>query len=165
MWRYFVGAGAALLLGVAGMFLFGGSSAHGVKLPGAPAARAEAMTGSAAQLPAEAPSATARTREEKRFDRYDKDRNASITRDEYLANRRKAFTKLDVDGDGKLAFEEWALKATTKFAGADKDKSGTLTRTEFVATAPPIGKGKSRPQCVCAGPGPSATSTKEDDES
>jgi hypothetical protein len=165
MWRYFMGAGAALLLGLAGVFLFSGSAASGVKLPGAPAARAEAMTGAEAQLPAEAPSATARTREEKRFDRYDKDRNSSVTRDEYLASRRKAFAKLDVNGDGKLEFEEWALKTTTKFAGADKDKSGALTRMEFAATAPAIGKGKSRPQCVCAGPGPSAMSAKEDDES
>ncbi|MBC9031607.1 histidine kinase [Sphingomonas sp. JC676] len=165
MWRYFVGAGAALLLGLAGMFLFRGSASPGVKLPGAPAARAEAMMGSEAQLPAEAPSASARTREEKRFDRYDKDRNSSVTREEYLASRRKAFAKLDVNSDGKLEFEEWALKSTTKFVGADKDKSGALTRAEFVATAPAIGRGKTRPQCVCAGPGPSAAPAKEDDES
>jgi len=165
MWRYLVGAGAALLLGLAGVFLFSGSAAPpALKLPGAPAARAEAV-GSVSQLPAEAPSATARTREEKRFDRYDKDRNASVSREEYLASRRKAFAKLDINGDGKLEFEEWALKTTTKFAGADKDKSGALTRAEFVATAPAIGRGRTRPQCVCAGPGPSAAPAKEDDES
>jgi Ca2+-binding EF-hand superfamily protein len=162
MWRYFVGAGTVLLLGLAGMFLFGGSASPGLKLPGAPAARAEVMTGAGAQLPAEAPSATARTREEKRFDRYDRDRNGAVTSEEYLASRRKAFAKLDVNGDGKLAFEEWALKTTTKFAGADKDKSGSLTRTEFAGTAPPIGKGKTRPQCLCAGP--SAVAPAKDDE-
>jgi hypothetical protein len=163
MWRYFIGAGAVLLLGLAGMFLFRGSASPGLKLPGAPAARAEAMMDPGAQLPAEAPSATARTREEKRFDRYDKDRDAAVTREEYLASRRKAFAKLDVNGDGKLAFEEWALKATTKFAGADKDKSGVLTRTEFATTAPPPGKGRTRPQCLCAGPSAVAPAKDEDE--
>jgi hypothetical protein len=161
MWRYFVGAGAALLLGIAGMFLFSGSAAPGVKLPGAPAARAEAMLGGDVQLPGAAPSATAKTREQKRFDRYDKDRNDGITREEYLLSRRKAFAKLDANGDGKLGFDEWALKTTTKFADADKDKSGVLTRAEFVTTAPKPGKRAAA--CVCA---PAATApAKDDDES
>ncbi len=161
MWRYFVGAGAALLLGLAGMFLFRGSASPGVRLPSAPAARAEAMVSAETQLPDAAPSATTRSREQKRFDRYDKDRDDAVTREEYLASRRKAFAKLDVNGDGKLAFEEWALKTTTKFAGADKDKSGSLTRTEFATTAPPPGK-RAAPRCVCAAP---AAAAKENDES
>jgi hypothetical protein len=151
MWRYFVGAGAAMLLALAGMFLFRGSAAPEIKLAAAPAARA-ATAESEDPLPAEAPSATAKTREEKRFDRYDKDRNDAITRDEYLLSRRKAFAKLDINGDGRLAFDEWAVKTTTKFAGADGDKSGTLTRVEFTATAPK--RATAKPRCACPGPAP-----------
>lgn len=81
------------------------------------------------------PSAAPRTREQKRFDRYDKDRDAIITREEYLASRRKAFAKLDRDGDGRLSFDEWAARTTDKFAKADADKSGTLSAAEFATTA------------------------------
>ena len=146
MWRYLVGAGAMLLLGVAGMFLFRGSATSEPRLAAAPPAAA--MTASAdAPLPDEAPSATVRTREQKRFDRVDKDRNDTITREEYLATRRKAFARLDKNGDGRLDFEEWAVRTTTRFAGADKDKSATLTRAEFATTAV---KRRSKAACVCA---------------
>ncbi|WP_404339301.1 hypothetical protein AB2M62_08320 [Sphingomonas sp. MMS12-HWE2-04] len=107
-------------------------------------------------MPDAAPSASAKTREQKRFDRYDKDRNDAVSREEYLMSRRKAFAKLDTDRDGKLGFEEWALKTTTKFAEADKDKSATLTRAEFLATAP---KRAAKPRCSC---GPAAPAPKED---
>jgi Ca2+-binding EF-hand superfamily protein len=81
------------------------------------------------------PEASPKTREEKRFGRYDKDRNGAITRDEYLVSRRKAYAKLDGDGDGRLSFDEWATKTTTKFAGADRDKSGSMNAAEFATTA------------------------------
>jgi hypothetical protein len=147
MWRYFAGAGAAVLLMLAGMFLFRGSAAPEFKLPGAPAARAAAATAEE-PLPAEAPKASAKTREQKRFDRYDKDRNDAVTRAEYLLSRTKAFAKLDINHDGRLDFEEWAVKTTAKFAGADADKSGALSRTEFLATAPKVRDG-AKPRCVC----------------
>ena len=41
--------------------------------------------------------------------------------------RRKAFAKLDTNGNGTLSFEEWAVKTIDKFDGADKDRSGWLT--------------------------------------
>jgi hypothetical protein len=147
MWRYFVGVGAALVLGVAGLFLLRGSAASPVKLPAAPAAHVAAVAAEGA-LPEEAPSASAKTREQKRFDRYDKDRNDAVTRDEYLLSRRKAFAKFDTNGDGRLDFEEWAAKTTTRFARADTDKSGALTRTEFLTTAPKPRAG-AKPRCVC----------------
>jgi hypothetical protein len=151
MWRYFVGAGAALLLALAGFFLFRSPASSEPKLPALPPAAAVAE-GAAAEdpLPAEAPKASARTREQKRFDRYDKDRNDAITREEYLLSRRKAFGKLDVNGDGRLAFDEWAVKTVGKFGGADKDKSGVLTRAEFATTAPK--PRKSAPKCACPVP-------------
>lgn len=86
-------------------------------------------------LPDTVPEASPKTREEKRFGRYDKDRDGAITRDEYLVSRRKAYAKLDKDGDGRLSFEEWATKTTTKFAGADRDKSGSMSAAEFATTA------------------------------
>ena len=153
MWRYMVGGAGALLLAVAGMFLFRGSAAPEVKTPPPPV---EAVAGEAEELPAEAPRASDRTREQKRFDRLDKDRNDSVTRDEFLAARRKAFAKLDTNGDGKLSFEEAAVRTTTRFATADKDKSGALTRAEFVATAPKRRAAAPRCRCPQGGSGPPA---------
>jgi hypothetical protein len=94
-----------------------------------------ALAAIAEPLPASIPAASARTREERRFDRYDKDRNGAITREEYLAQRRKAYAKLDANGDGGLDFEEWAVRTTAKFGTADGDKSGAMSRTEFATTA------------------------------
>lgn len=148
MWRYLAMAGAAVLLAVAGIFLFRSPAVSALKLPAAPAARAAAVETEDAALPAEAPRASDRTREEKRFDRYDKDRNDAITREEYLLARRKAWAKLDANHDGKLDFEEWAAKTTTKFTVADADKSGALSRAEFVATKPKV-KAGAKPRCAC----------------
>ncbi|WP_137864774.1 MULTISPECIES: EF-hand domain-containing protein [unclassified Sphingomonas] len=145
MWRYLAGAGGTLLLVVAGLFLFRGSASTEARLPPVPKG---AIASEAEQdLPAEPPSAAAKTREQKRFDRLDKDKNDSIARDEFFALRRKLFAKLDTDRDGKLSFEEWSIKAVERFAGADKDKSGTLTRAEFATTAV---KRAAKPRCVCA---------------
>ncbi len=83
-------------------------------------------------------------REARRFDRYDKDRNAKITRDEYLANRKKSFAKLDLDHDGKLSFEEYSVKAVDKFTKADRDGDGILEPKEFATTAV-----KRRPRAPC----------------
>lgn len=145
MWRYFVGAGAAVLLAVAGMFLFQGSAAPERALPSAP--RSAAASADPPPLPDEAPRATERTREQKRFDRYDKDRNQQVAREEYLLSRRKAFARLDTNRDGQLGFDEWAAKTLGKFAAADRDKSGALDRPEFLATAPKARA--ARPKCAC----------------
>lgn len=92
------------------------------------------------------PEAAPKSREEKRFNRYDKDRNEAITRIEMMASRSKDFKKLDTDGNNLLSFEEWAIKTSDKFAGADADKNGRLTRDEFATTAP---KRKAKPECSC----------------
>ena len=133
MWRYLAGGMAALLLVAAGVLVFKSPARSDSPLPAAPAA----SSGQAEEdLPDTIPEATAKTREEKRFNRYDKDRNAQINRAEYLASRTKAFARLDTNGDGRLSFEEWAIKTTTKFAEADRDKSGAMTPAEFATTAP-----------------------------
>jgi hypothetical protein len=148
MWRYLAGAAAAMLLMSAGMLFFrSGSAAEVPVLPAAPVEFSEAPP-----LPDEAPRASAKSREEKRFDRYDKDRNDSITREEYLASRRKAFAKLDTNGDGRLSFEEWAVRTTTKFATADRDKSGTLNRAEFATTAVQRKAPARKAKCECPPP-------------
>lgn len=133
MWRYLGGGVATLAVVGAGWLLAGSSARPDPVLP--PQALAQQAAPLADPLPADAPEATARSREQKRFDRYDKDRDGAVTREEYLAARRKAYAKLDVDQDGRLSFDEWAVKATTKFAGADKDSTGAMTPAEFATTA------------------------------
>jgi hypothetical protein len=133
MWRFLAGGLSALLLVAAGLFLFrSGAKSDAARLAAPPPIQQGAAA--AEPLPNDVPEAPERTREQKRFDRYDKDRNGVITRDEYLAMRHKAFAKLDTNGDGKLSFDEWAIKSETKFATADADHSGTLTQAEFLTT-------------------------------
>ncbi len=133
MWRYLAGGLGTLVLVGAGLFLWGSRPDAPSPLPAASAASGTAAQTAEDDTPL--PEASAKTREQKRFDRYDKDRDGAITREEYLAARRKAYAKLDRDGDGKLSFDEWAVKATTKFATADRDKSGTMNAPEFATTA------------------------------
>jgi hypothetical protein len=152
MWRYFVGGVAALLMAAAGVFLFQ-SRATSEPLPPPPPAVQTGSDGTPASddaLPALAkiPRASDRTREQKRFDRYDKDRSDTITLAELMEPRRKAFAKLDRDRDGKLSFEEWAVRGITRFTDADADKSGMLSRAEFATTAPKR-KAKVAPKCDC----------------
>lgn len=133
LWRYAAGGGAGLAALLGGAMLWRAPSTPvNAGLPPRPAVAGQAA---AAELPDTLPEASARTREEKRFDRYDKDRDGQVTRDEYLAQRRKAFARLDTDGDGRLSFDEWAVKATTKFAAADRDHSNAMDRAEFATTA------------------------------
>ncbi|KHA63964.1 MULTISPECIES: EF-hand domain-containing protein [unclassified Sphingomonas] len=138
MWRYLTGGAALIALIGAAILGFGGKVRSGPVLAPQPTAQAQTKAqadGGTDPLPSMAPRATDATREQRRFQRYDKDRDGAVTRDEYLVARRKAYTKLDVDGDGRLSFDEWAVKATTKFAGADADKSGAMTAPEFATTA------------------------------
>jgi len=159
MWRYLAGAGAGALLVAAGMMLQAMRPTTAAPLAAMPVASAATAEGQVAD-PA-VPEATAKTREEKRFNRYDKDRNGAITRDEYLASRRKAYAKLDTNGDGTLSFDEWAVKAETKFATADADKSGTMNAAEFATTAV---KRKPRPKANCPEkPAPAAEEGRDEE--
>lgn len=144
MGRFLAGVASALLLVGAGLFWWTSGTRDEPVLSAfaPPLARAAA----ASAEPVRPPEAEERTREEKRFDRYDKDRDAAITADEYLATRRKAFAKLDANGDGRLGFEEWAKKTTDKFAKADSDRSAVLTRAEF-ATTKIVRASRPQPNC------------------
>lgn len=130
MGRFLAGVVSALLLAGAGLFFWQGMERGHAAIPEAPAAEPDYAL---ADIPT-APAATAKSKEEKRFNRYDKDKNGAVSPPEYLASRQKAYAKLDLNRDGVLQFNEYAAKTTQKFAKADGDKSGALTRAEFATT-------------------------------
>jgi hypothetical protein len=155
MWRFLAGVASALLLCGAGL-VWWTSGNQNTPLLSAIAPPLARSTDAAGDISAP-PEAEERTREQKRFDRYDKDRNELVSADEYLASRHKAFTKLDANGDGRLSFEEWGKKTTDKFATADADKSRALTRAEFATTK--VAR-KAAPKRNCPPPAPA----REEDE-
>jgi hypothetical protein len=143
MARFLAGCIAALLLVAAGVIWWQGRAPQQQALVAAapmpvdvpdlpPAGDANAM-GEAPPLP---PSATPRTREERRFDRYDRNRDNILTRNEMLGLRVRDFKELDTDGNNLLSFEEWSVRTASRFDGADANHDGKLTRTEFATTAP-----------------------------
>jgi hypothetical protein len=93
------------------------------------------------------PEASELTREEKRFFRYDRNRDRVITRTEMLSTRSDAFRKLDKDGNNLLTFEEWAVTTAQRFEQADSDGDDKLTPAEFRTTAPK--RKKRQPACKC----------------
>jgi hypothetical protein len=146
MARFLAGAAACFLL-LTGAFLFWQSrAAENPAVPKAPPARAASASLFDTSEPLEAPEASPKTREEKRFSRADKNKDGKIEEEELLGARRKAFAKLDTNGNGSLSFEEWATKTITKFQGADADHNGWLSAAEYATTAPPPPKHQ---RCSC----------------
>jgi hypothetical protein len=142
--RFLAGAFASFLMLTGAFLLWQGRAEDGPKLPPAPAkSPAPAMV---FQKPISAPEASPKSREEKRFDRSDKNKDGKIVLAELLRPRQKDYAKLDTNHDGKLSFEEWAHTTIDKFRGADADRNGLLTRTEYATTAPPPPK---KPRCSC----------------
>ncbi|TIX50123.1 hypothetical protein [Alteraurantiacibacter aquimixticola] len=82
------------------------------------------------------PESTELTREERRFYRYDRNRDRRITRNEMLSSRTDAFRRLDTDGNNLLTFEEWAVSTSDRFAEMDGDGNGWLSQSEFATSAP-----------------------------
>jgi hypothetical protein len=80
-----------------------------------------------------------------------------------LEPRRKAFAKLDVNHNGSLSFEEWAVRTITKFQTADKDRNGWLTPAEY-ATTKPVRK-HSRTSCSCRAPAPEPAPNEDNSDS
>jgi hypothetical protein len=142
--RFFAGAAACFLLMTGAFLIWQSRAAQAPGLPSAPAARsAGSLFGS--DEPLKAPEANPKTKQEKRFARYDKDKDGKVETDEYLAARRRNFDKLDVDHNGALSFQEYAVKGIEKFNAAGGRK-GWLSAAEFVATAPPPPKHRT---CSC----------------
>lgn len=87
------------------------------------------------------------SREQKRFFRYDLNRDQKVSRTEMLSTRTAGFRKLDKDGNNLLTFEEWAVTTVEKFDGADKDRNRELSPAEFATTAPK--KSAAKNPCHC----------------
>jgi hypothetical protein len=149
------GGAAALLLVAAGLFWWQGRAstqaapaaliapAPPAEIEGLPEGDPDAVGLAPPEMPAEA---SAKSREQRRFDRYDRNRDGAITRIEMMGSRTKAFKALDKDGDNLLSFEEWAVATSDRFGAADADKDGKLTRAEFAATAPKLA---AKAKCKC----------------
>lgn len=154
MGRIAIGGLAALLLVAAGLFWW--QSRAAIKPDGRPVPEILAAPvddslpegdanafGAAPPMPA---NASPQSREQRRFGRYDRNRDGVITRAEMLSSRTKAFRKLDTDGNNLLSFEEWAVATADRFGAADANKDGKLAPAEFAVTAPPV---KARAKCRC----------------
>ncbi|MGL5838973.1 MAG: hypothetical protein ACRCY3_10780 [Sphingorhabdus sp.] len=96
--------------------------------------------------PPEPPRASKLSREEVRFNRYDRNRDELVSRIEMMSSRTKDFKKLDKDGNNLLSFEEWAAATGDRFARADGNRDSLLTRVEFLSTRP---KQPPKPACRC----------------
>lgn len=154
MGRYLAGIAAGLLLTASALFWWQSRSqaaAEGQPKPMPVAAVVddslpegdENAFGAAPPMPA---SASPASREQRRFARYDRNRDGIITRQEMLSTRTKAFKALDKDGDNLLSFEEWAVATGERYAAADTNKDGKVTPPEFAATAPKV---KPKAACRC----------------
>lgn len=159
MWRYVGGGVAALVVVAACAILWSSLASSKMPIPEPSAVGSNPVAAALDNRPV--PEASERTREERRFARYDRDRNGAVGRDEYLLNRRKSYARLDTDGDGTLSFDEYAAKAVDKFKGADRDRTGSLNPAEFAATKPAR---KSPPRRNCPPPARSAPADAGDDD-
>ncbi|HEX2794110.1 MAG TPA: hypothetical protein VHN58_06730 [Croceicoccus sp.] len=151
--RVLLGAFGALVLVAIGLFMWQGRAieTQGLAPPEAPAPAVASPLPSAAADAASMrgpslPSAEKPSDEQRRFARYDINRDLIVTRNEMLSTRVAAFRKLDKDGNNLLTFEEWAVATVVKFEGADKDRDDRLTPAEFGTTRP---KTKPKPRCAC----------------
>ena len=139
--RIVLGALSALLLAAAGVFWWQGRAASriGAALPtlAAPVVE-ETLPGEtgAGMQGAAPPEVSEATKEQRRFDRIDRNRDSRITRTEALMPRVAMFRKLDRDGNNLLSFEEWAVTTTNRFTAADRNGDGILNRAEFATTKP-----------------------------
>ena len=153
--RIVLGAVAALLMAGAGLFWWQGRAAteRGADLPQAPLVSNEVDglpdASGAGQIGPTPPEVDEVTREQRRFDRLDRNRDSKIDRNEMLSPRVPAFRKLDKDGNNLLSFEEWSVRTSDRFRAADGDGNGALDRSEFARTKP---KRSARPKCDCAPP-------------
>lgn len=152
--RIVLGALAVLLLAASAVFWFTGREAveagapppdlagadDGADPDALPTADLSGMVGPAP------PEADEQSREERRFGRYDRNRDGSISREEMLSTRAKAFKKLDLDGNNLLTFEEWAVATSNRFKAGDRNGDGKLNPAEFAASAP---KPPKKPACRC----------------
>ncbi len=154
--RMILGAVSALLLAGAGMFWWQGqASVEASAPPPPPMAEFESSGLPLEELPGEdgeglqgaaLPGVNEASREEKRFNRLDRNRDNQVSRPEMLQPRVSAFRKLDADHNNLLSFEEWSVMTSNRFKKADANGDSLLTRPEFAATKPKEAK---KPACKC----------------
>lgn len=156
--RIVLGAVSALLLAASGLFWWQGRAATEAAAPPMPQPAGSEASGDAGEIEeipeedgaglrgARLPEVNETTREEKRFNRLDRNRDNLIARGEALAPRVAAFRKLDSDRNNLLSFEEWAVATSNRFKKADANGDAQLTRAEFAATKP---KPVKKPACKC----------------
>jgi hypothetical protein len=157
--RMILGAVSALLLAGAGLFWWQGQASVDANAPPPPPATGLEDDGATGlpleELPDEdgagmrgdaPPDAADPSREAKRFNRIDRNRDNLISRTEMLQPRVAAFRKLDTDHNNLLSFDEWSVATSNRFKKADGNGDGALTRGEFVATRP---KPSKKPACRC----------------
>ncbi|QFT77943.1 EF-hand domain-containing protein [Erythrobacter sp. THAF29] len=149
-----LGVFVGLLLAGVGMFWWQGRAQVEINAP--PPPEVEEVTFDPEELPITdpgemegpaPPEASELTREEKRFFRYDRNRDRKITRNEMLSSRSEGFRKLDTDGNNLLTFEEWAVTTATRFDAMDADGNAELTQSEFSTSAPKPSKKRTRCSC------------------
>lgn len=156
MKRFAAGAAGMMLMLTAGLFIWIGAEGQDIPIAAAPPPPPEPVEAESlpvAELDAEMigpapptpPKAYKASREEMRFNRYDRNRDEIVTRLEMMSSRTDSFRKLDKDGNNYLSFEEWAIATSDRFVGADANGNGQLTRTEFRRTRPK----RSAPRCKC----------------
>ena len=140
MLKFAAGAGAALFLVLSGFFIWQSVAQRdpGLTVPDyfTSEIALQDEEGGAEDSPAAPPAADSRSKEQRRFDRADKDKNGAVVLDELYLPRRRAVARLDRNGDSRLAFDEWAVRTSTRFAEADRNRDRQLTREEYATTAP-----------------------------
>jgi hypothetical protein len=154
MQRILIGGVAALFMAGGGLLVWQGMANQPslIPAPPPPAAISDKLPEAGADSPAfgppppTPPEAPTASREEVRFNRYDRNRDELVSRLEMMGSRTKAFKTLDTDGNNLLTFEEWAAATGQRFASADGNKDQLLTRKEFARTRP---KTPAKPGCRC----------------
>lgn len=152
MGRFLAGTMGALLLVAGGLFWWQGHAPNAATPAAAfappPPAAIEPLPEGDANAVGDAPpmpgEASPQSREQRRFARYDRNRDGVITRVEMMGSRTKAFKAMDKDNDNLLSFEEWAVATSDRFGAADGNGDGRLTPEEFAKTAP-----VRKPQAKC----------------
>ncbi|MEQ1687404.1 MAG: EF-hand domain-containing protein [Sphingopyxis sp.] len=150
--KFLIGGIAAALMLTGGVFLWQGISQTPdpavAALPPPDIGLPVADPNARGVPPPEPPHASAQSREQRRFARYDRNRDGTVTRIEMMSSRTQGFRRLDKDGNNLLSFEEWAAATGERFAGADRDRSGGLSAAEFATTAP---QRRAQTRCRCPG--------------
>ncbi len=149
--KILIGGVAALLMVTGSIFIWNGMGETpdpaAAALPPPEAGIPVGAEGLVGAPPPDVPTASPATREQRRFARYDRNRDGQVTRLEMLSTRTAAFRRLDRDRNNLLSFEEWAVATSDRFAGADADRSGSLTPSEFATTAPQRRASTARCRC------------------